>query len=144
MLRTYLLLRPAPGSLEALVSYYLDNDVIGAAVPYGLQIGELAHPAESANTVAVVSVWPSQEAYHGWLTAPERESLIAGMMPLLDGGDSISGWTKETDDAAATDFSVLFGDRPVSIRILCEDKTGQRYDINAPVETNASDQKYRQ
>lgn len=143
MLRTHLLLRPAPGSLEALVSYYRDNDVIGAAVPYGLQIGELAHPAENANTVAVVSVWPSQEAYQGWLTAPERKSLIAGMMPLLDGGDSISGWTKETDAATATNFSVLFGDRPISIRILCEDKTRQRPDIDAPAEANPSDQQDR-
>jgi hypothetical protein len=137
MLRTYLLLRPAPGSLEALVSYYRDHDVIGAAVPYGLQIGELAHPSENANTVAVVSVWPSEESYAGWLTAPERKSLIAGMMPLLDGGDSISGWTRETDAATATDFSVLFGDRPVSVRILCDRRNGHRPDANAPDTSNA-------
>jgi quinol monooxygenase YgiN len=131
MLRTYLLFRPAPGSLDALVSYYRDNDVIGAAVPYGLQIGELAHPSENANTVAVVSVWRSQKAYAGWLTAPERKTLIAGMMPLLDGGDAISGWTKETDAATATDFSVLFGDRPIIVRILCDGRTSQGPGVRA-------------
>ncbi|BCW84077.1 hypothetical protein NicSoilE8_17500 [Arthrobacter sp. NicSoilE8] len=131
MIRTYLLLRPAPDSLEALVAYYRDRDVIGAAVPYGLQIGELAHPAQNASTVAVVSVWDSQEAYAGWLTAPERKSLIAGMMPLLDGGDAISGWTKEAEAAVATDFSVLFGARPISVRILCDGRTAQLPDADA-------------
>jgi hypothetical protein len=44
MLRTYLLLRPAPGSLEALVSYYRDHDVIGAAVPYGRKLANWPTP----------------------------------------------------------------------------------------------------
>ncbi|MFF1831377.1 antibiotic biosynthesis monooxygenase family protein [Paenarthrobacter sp. NPDC058040] len=126
MICTYLLLRPAPESLDALVAYYLDHDVIGAAVPYGLRVGELAHPAENATTVAVVSLWDSQDAYDGWLKAPERKILIAGMMPLLDGGDSITGWSKETDDAfRSVDFSVLFGGRPVSVRIRAEVDTAQ-------------------
>ncbi|MFF2840651.1 antibiotic biosynthesis monooxygenase family protein [Paenarthrobacter sp. NPDC057981] len=117
MICTYLLLRPAPESLEALVTYYRDHDVIGAALPYGLRKGELGHPVQNATTVAVVSLWDSQDAYLGWLKAPERKSLIAGMMPLLDGADSITGWSKETDAVSSVDFSVLFGERPVSIRI---------------------------
>jgi hypothetical protein len=131
MIRTYLLLRPAPDSLETLIAYYRDHDVIGAAVPYGLQTGELAHPAQNASMVAVVSIWDSQEAYDGWLTAPERKTLIAGMMPLLDGGDAISGWTRETDATSATDFSVLFGDRPVSVRIPCDGRISQHPDGEA-------------
>jgi hypothetical protein len=71
------------------------------------------------------------------LTAPERKSLIGGMMPLLDGGDSMSGWTRQTDGATATDFSVLFGDRPVSVRILCDRRNGHRPDANAPDTSNA-------
>lgn len=136
MIRTYLLLRPAPDSLEALVAYYRDHDVIGAAAPYGLQLGELAHPSDNANTVAVVSVWPSQEAYAGWLTAPERKTLIAGMMPLLDGGDAISGWTKQTDGATATDFSVIFGARPITVRILFDGRTGNGPDVEASAEAD--------
>lgn len=120
MLRTFLLLRPAPNSLEALVEYYREKDVIGAAVPYGLQLSELAHPAQNADTLAVVSVWPSQDDYDRWLAAPEREALIDGMLPLLDGPDAIAGWSQETGDAAAADFAVLFGDRPVALRIRAE------------------------
>lgn len=126
MICTHLLLRPAPEALEALVTYYSDHDVLGAAVPYGLRVGELAHPSENATTVAVVSLWDSHEAYNGWLGAPERKNLIAGMMPLLDGGDAITGWSKETDDAfTSVDFSVLFGQRPVSVRIRAEGDTAQ-------------------
>jgi heme-degrading monooxygenase HmoA len=117
MLRTYLLLRPAPNSLEALVQYYRDKDVIAAAVPYGLQVGELAHPVQNADTLAVVSVWPSQNSYNCWLAAPEREALIEGMLPLLGGPEAITGWSRETDDGSAADFTVLFGDRTVSVRI---------------------------
>ena len=120
MLRTYLLLRPALNSLELLVEYYRDNNVIGAAVPYGLQVGELAHPIQDADTVAVVSVWPSQRAYNGWLAAPEREALIDGMVSLLDGPDAITGWSQETDNASLADFAVLFGDRAVSVRIRAD------------------------
>ena len=117
MLRTFLLLRPALNSLEALVEYYREQDVIGAAIPYGLQLGELAHRSQDPDTLAVVSVWPSQHAYNSWLAAPEREALIDGMLPLLDGQDAITGWSQETDDTAAADFAVLFGDRPVVVRI---------------------------
>lgn len=120
MLRTFLLLRPAPNSLEALVGYYRDKDVIGAAVPYGLQLGELAHPVQNAITLAVVSLWPSQDDYERWLAAAERADLIDGMLPLLDGPDAINGWSRDTDDTAAADFSVLFGERPVAVRIRVE------------------------
>lgn len=117
MLRTYLLLRPAPNSLEALVEYYKNRDVLGAAVPYGLRTGEVAHPAEHADTLAVVSVWPSQEAYDSWLAAPERQALIEDMRTLLDGPDAITGWSTAADEAAAADFTVLYGNRPVSVRL---------------------------
>jgi hypothetical protein len=124
MLRTYLLLRPARSSLELLVQYYRENNVIGAALPYGLQVGELAHPVRNADTLAVVSVWPSQNNYNRWLAAPEREALIDGMLPLLDGPDAITGWSQETDDDSAADFTVLFGDRAVSVRIRADGPNG--------------------
>ncbi len=117
MIRTFLIIRPAENSLEPLVGYYRDKDVIGAAVPYGLELGELAHPSEGADTLAVVSLWPSQHAYDSWLEAPERANLIDGMLTLLDGADAITGWSQETEDTADADFAVLFGNRPVTVRI---------------------------
>jgi heme-degrading monooxygenase HmoA len=109
--------------LEALVRYYRDNNVIAAAVPYGLQVGELAHPVQNADTIAVVSVWPSQNDYNGWLAAPERDAVIDGLLPLLYGPDAITVWSQETDNASVADFAVLFGDRAVSVRIRAVDPT---------------------
>lgn len=123
MIRTFLVLHPAPNSLEPLVSYYLRERVIDAAMPYGLLLGELAHPSSSTATVAVGSLWTSTSAYKSWLTAPEREALIRGMSELLDALEPPTGWAEETPRADAIDFTPVYGDRPLTIRATARHAT---------------------
>jgi quinol monooxygenase YgiN len=117
MLRTYLILRPAPNSLERLVDYYRQHRVIEAAVPHGLLLGELAHPIREATTIAVGSLWRSATAYDSWLRAPERKALIEAMLPLLDGPDAIKAWVEKADGAAGVDLTAVYGAEPLELRI---------------------------
>lgn len=122
MLRTYLVLHPASGSLEALVSYYQQHRVIEAAVPYGLLLSELAHPLHDPVTVAVGSLWGSATAYQHWLEAPERAGLVTGMQHLLDTTEAITGWVEPVPPVSAVenagiDFSSVYDDEPLQRRI---------------------------
>lgn len=117
MIRTYLLLRPAPNSLEALVEYYRSQRVIEAAIPYGLLLGELAHPPHLAESIAVASLWSSTPDYDSWREAPERVRLITGMLPLLDGADAVAGWSGKAGSAAASAFAAVYGEQPVTVRL---------------------------
>ena len=121
MIRTYLILRPTPGSLEPLVEYYRREGVIEAAVPYGLLLGEVAHPRNSAATIAVGSLWADTAAYDSWLSAPERDALIKGMSGYLDALEPPIGWAEETPRATDIDFTPVYGERPLSVRLT----TGQ-------------------
>lgn len=121
MILTYLILRPTPGSLEPLVEYYRREGVIEAAVPYGLLLGALAHPRNSAATIAVGSLWPDTNAYDSWLVAPERDALIKGMSGYLDALEPPIGWAEETSSGADIDFTPVYGERQLSVRLT----TGQ-------------------
>jgi hypothetical protein len=117
MIRTYLILRPTPGSLEPLVEYYHREGVIEAAIPYGLLLGELAHPRNSAATIAIGSLWANTAAYDSWRSAPERDGLIEGMSGYLDALEPPIGWAEETVHATAIDFTPVYGERPLSVRL---------------------------
>lgn len=117
MIRTYLILRPTPGSLEPLIEYYRREGVIEAAVPYGLLLGELAHPRSSTATIAVGSLWRDADAYDSWLAAPERDALIKGMSGFLEPLEPPVGWAEETPRAGGIDFTPVYGDRSLSVRL---------------------------
>jgi hypothetical protein len=121
MIRTYLILRPTPGSLEPLVEYYRREGVIEAAVPYGLLLGALAHPRNSAATIAVGSLWTDTNAYDSWLAAPERDALIKGMSGYLDALEPPIGWAEEASSGTDIDFTPVYGERLLSVRLT----TGQ-------------------
>lgn len=121
MIRTYLILRPTPGSLEPLVEFYRREGVIEAAVPYGLLFGALAHPRISSATIAVGSLWPDTSAYESWLVAPERDALIKGMSGYLDALEPPIGWAEETSSGDGIDFTPVYGERQLSVRLT----TGQ-------------------
>ncbi|HET6499995.1 MAG TPA: antibiotic biosynthesis monooxygenase [Amycolatopsis sp.] len=110
MISAFLALRPAEGRLHDLVEYYRSARVIEGGLAYGLIRGELVLPRENPTDVGVVSRWESQESYGGWLAAPERERLLAGMTPLLAARDAIRGWTSE--------IAADLGDRPVDVTEL--------------------------
>jgi hypothetical protein len=121
MIRTYLILRPIPASLEPLVEYYRQEGVIEAAIPYGLLLGALAHPRNSSATIAVGSLWTDTKAYDSWLAAPERDALIKGMSGYLDALEPPIGWAEESSSGAGIDFTPVYGERPLSVRLT----TGQ-------------------
>jgi hypothetical protein len=116
MVRTYLILRPTPTSLEPLVDYYRREGVIGAAMPYGLLLGELAHPGDSTATVAVGSLWSDAQAYRSWLAAPERKALIEGMAAFLEPLEPPISWVEETAPVTGIDFTPVYGERRLSVR----------------------------
>lgn len=117
VIRSYLILRPVPNLLEALIDYYRQHGVIEAAKPYGLLLGELAHPNGSTATVAVSCLWTTKGAYDSWLAAPERKALIEGMSSLLDPLEPPVGWTEEKPGCTEIDFTAVYGQQEMKVRL---------------------------
>ncbi|MFJ2198841.1 hypothetical protein [Streptomyces violaceusniger] len=92
-LRSFLLLRPAPGRLQDTLDLYRDRGTVEAAFPYGVLPGLILVPATDPEDIMVTSVWADESGYESWCASAERAEILAALRPLPAADDAMTGWT---------------------------------------------------
>ncbi|MGW7754129.1 hypothetical protein ACWGK6_21825 [Streptomyces violaceusniger] len=92
-LRSFLLLRPAPGRLQDTLDLYRDRGTIEAAFLYGVLPGLILVPATDPEDIMVTSVWADESGYESWCASAERAEILAALRPLPAADDAMTGWT---------------------------------------------------
>jgi hypothetical protein len=114
-----LLYFPATGKdIQTIIDYYQTHSVIEGSRPFGMLRGELICPTDNADSLTVVALWPSREAYEMWLSSKERATALSGLGENLMKG--VRAWTVESDPAEAISVNTSlekcagYGARPVT------------------------------
>ncbi|MFC7959137.1 antibiotic biosynthesis monooxygenase family protein [Rhodococcoides kroppenstedtii] len=122
MIRTLLVLRPAPADVAATIAHYRSAAILERAVEYGLVRGEVLRCRSGADVV-VASLWHSTDDYTAWLDCDERRHLLddlARSVPSALVADSaVEPYPGDTDVDTALDVSDRYGDdTPVRVHLV--------------------------
>ncbi len=86
MIRTVLTLHASPERVDDIVEVYRQADILQYSLDHSEALrSELSLALDGRGTVLVTAVWPSVEAYQGWLDNPWRASSSEALQELLDG-----------------------------------------------------------
>jgi hypothetical protein len=86
MIRTVLTLHASPEHVDDIVEVYRRADILQYSLDHSDALrSELSVAVDGRGTVLVTAVWPSVEAYQGWLDNPWRANSSQVLKDLLEG-----------------------------------------------------------
>jgi len=84
MIRSFLVLEPRNGDYDALVAFFIANDVLGKAIQFaGAHACEVQVPVSRTGPVVVTATWDSEGAYAGWRSHPIRDEMAPGIAQIV-------------------------------------------------------------
>lgn len=92
MIRTVLMLNVPPARVEEVVELYRSADILQYSLDHSDAIrSELSVCLDGSGAVMVTALWPSTEAYQGWLDNPWRTNSGLALREMLDGTEVGAG-----------------------------------------------------
>jgi hypothetical protein len=92
MIRTVLTLRVSGERVNEVVEYYREANILQYSLDHSEALrSELSVALDGSNVVLVTAVWPSIEAYQGWLDNPWRANSGDELKKLLVNGEVGAG-----------------------------------------------------
>jgi hypothetical protein len=86
MIRTVLMLHVSPTRVEEVVELYRSADILQYSLDHSDAIrSELSVSEDGSGVMMVTALWPSADAYQGWLDNPWRASSGLALREILDG-----------------------------------------------------------
>ena len=92
-LRSFLMVRPAPGHVHETLDFFRDRKIIEAAFPYGALSGKILIPETDPEYFMVTSLWTDESGYARWCASTERAEFLSSTAQLLAAEDALTGWT---------------------------------------------------
>lgn len=84
MIRTTLFLKTTPENAQAVLSVYEQYDILQYSLDHSeATASELSIATDDGGYILVTALWPSTEAYQGWIDNPERDRTGVILNELL-------------------------------------------------------------
>jgi quinol monooxygenase YgiN len=92
MIRTTLFLNTTVELAGDVLAIYDREDILRSSIDLaGAVSAELSVSTSEAGSIMITALWPSTEAYEGWLSNPERQRTSTILREVLEGGVGAGG-----------------------------------------------------
>ncbi|MFC4224187.1 hypothetical protein [Lysinibacter cavernae] len=96
MIRTVLSLKATPERVEDVVEFFSLHDILAFSLEHSEALAsELSVRTDGSGEIMVTELWPSTEAYQGWIDNPWRDQSNEKLNKILDGVEVGEGKTFE-------------------------------------------------